>query len=236
ITPDMLPLVNLDQQAIDHIIASVPGGIANVQDIYGLAPLQAGILYHHLATTEGDPYVLQVQFSFSGHEPVEAFIRALQSVIERNDILRTGVVWEGLDEPVQVVLRQALLVVEQVEADPSSAVLAQLQERFDPRHYRLDLSRASLMRFAYAEDQGRHVGILLLHHILLDHTALQVLVEEMSASLAGETGLLPDAVQYRNYVAQARLGVSAAQHEAFFSEMLGDIDEPTLAFGLQDVN
>ena len=236
ITPDMLPLVNLDQQAIDHIIASVPGGIANVQDIYGLAPLQAGILYHHLATTEGDPYVLQVQFSFSGHEPVEAFIRALQSVIERNDILRTGIVWEGLDEPVQVVLRQALLVVEQVEADPSSAVLAQLQERFDPRHYRLDLSRASLMRFAYAEDHGRYVGILLLHHILLDHTALQVLVEEMSASLAGETGLLPDAVQYRNYVAQARLGVSAAQHEAFFSEMLGDIDEPTLAFGLQDVN
>ncbi|NWE79449.1 non-ribosomal peptide synthetase [Pseudomonas yamanorum] len=236
ITPDMLPLVELDQPAIDHILASVPGGIANVQDIYGLAPLQAGILYHHLATTEGDPYVLQVQFSFSGHEPVEAFIRALQSVIERNDILRTGMVWEGLDEPVQVVLRQALLVVEQIEVDSASDVLAQLQARFDPRHYRLDLSRASLMRFAYAEDQGRHVGILLLHHILLDHTALQVLVEEMSASLAGETGLLPDAVQYRNYVAQARLGVSAAQHEAFFSEMLGDIDEPTLAFGLHDVN
>jgi arthrofactin-type cyclic lipopeptide synthetase B len=236
ITPDMLPLVDLDQPAIDHIVASVPGGIGNVQDIYGLAPLQAGILYHHLATTEGDPYVLQVQFSFNGQEPVEAFIRALQSVIERNDILRTGIVWEGLDEPVQVVLRQALLVVEQIEVDPSSDVLAQLQQRFDPRHYRLDLSRASLMRFAYAEDQGRHVGILLLHHILLDHTALHVLVEEMSASLAGHTEQLPDAVQYRNYVAQARLGVSAAQHEAFFSEMLGDIDEPTLAFGLQDVN
>jgi arthrofactin-type cyclic lipopeptide synthetase B len=236
ITPDMLPLVDLDQQAIDHIVASVPGGIGNVQDIYGLAPLQAGILYHHLATTEGDPYVLQVQFSFNGQEPVEAFIRSLQSVIERNDILRTGIVWEGLDEPVQVVLRQALLVVEQIEVDPSSDVLAQLQQRFDPRHYRLDLSRASLMRFAYAEDQGRHVGILLLHHILLDHTALHVLVEEMSASLAGHTEQLPDAVQYRNYVAQARLGVSAAQHEAFFSEMLGDIDEPTLAFGLQDVN
>ncbi|WP_163003013.1 hypothetical protein, partial [Pseudomonas viridiflava] len=62
ITPDMLPLVDLDQAAIDHIIQAIPGGIANVQDIYGLAPLQAGILYHHLATAEGDPYVLQVQF------------------------------------------------------------------------------------------------------------------------------------------------------------------------------
>ncbi|MFC6336712.1 amino acid adenylation domain-containing protein [Pseudomonas sp. CCM 7891] len=238
ITPDMLPLVELDQAAIDHVIATVPGGVSNVQDIYGLAPLQAGILYHHLATTEGDPYVLQVQFSFTGQQPVEAFIRAMQSVIERNDILRTGVVWEGLDEPVQVVWRQAPLAVERLAFDAPADVLEQLQQRFDPRHYRLDLSRASLMHLAYAEDpgQGRWLGILLLHHILLDHTALQVLVEEMSASLAGGTEMLPDAVQYRNYVAQARLGVSQVQHEAFFSEMLADIDEPTLAFGLQDVN
>ncbi|MGF6097401.1 amino acid adenylation domain-containing protein [Pseudomonas sp. 18175] len=231
ITPDMVPLVDLDQAALDHIIRSVPGGLSNVQDIYGLAPLQAGILYHHLATTEGDPYVLQVQFGFDHQAAVDAFIQALHSVIERNDILRTAILWEGLDEPVQVVLRQAPLAVERID-EP----LAQLQQRFDPRHFRLDLSRASLMQFVYGEHQGRFTGILLLHHILLDHTALHVLVEEMSASLCGRSAHLPEAVQYRNYVAQARLGVSQAQHEAFFNEMLGDIDEPTLAFGLLDVN
>ncbi|WP_152534942.1 condensation domain-containing protein, partial [Pseudomonas syringae] len=42
-------------------------------------------------------------------------------------------------------------------------------------------------------------------------------------------------VPYRNYVAQARLGVSQADHETFFRDMLGDIDQPTLPFGLQDV-
>ncbi|NWC30749.1 non-ribosomal peptide synthetase, partial [Pseudomonas tolaasii] len=235
ITPDMLPLIELDQAAIDHILHTVPGGIANVQDIYGLAPLQAGILYHHLATTEGDPYVLQVQFSFADQAAVDAFVHALHSVIARNDILRTAILWEGLDEPVQVVLRQAPLAVERIDTQDGDA-LAQLQQRFDPRHYRLDLSNASLMRLAYAEEQGRYVGILLLHHILLDHTALQVLVDEMSASLSGNSAQLPEAVQYRNYVAQARLGVTQAQHETFFSEMLGDISEPTLAFGLQDVN
>ncbi|WP_338490669.1 amino acid adenylation domain-containing protein [Pseudomonas trivialis] len=233
ITPDMLPLIDLDQAAIDHILHSVP--VANVQDIYALAPLQAGILYHHLATTEGDPYVLQVQLRFEHQAALDAFVDALHSVIERNDILRTAILWEGLDEPVQVVLRQAPLAVERIEHQGGDG-LAQLQQRFDPRHYRLDLSRASLMRLAYAEERGGFVGILLLHHILLDHTALQVLVEEMSASLSGRSAQLPDAVQYRNYVAQARMGVSQAQHETFFSEMLGDIDEPTLAFGLQDVN
>jgi len=238
ITPDLLPLATLDQQAIDRVVATVPGGVGNVQDIYGLAPLQAGILYHHLTATEGDPYVLQVQFGLEGPSQVQAFCRALQSVVERHDILRTSVVWEGLDEPVQVVWRHAPLAVEQIEIDGQTGdVLQQLHERFDPRHYRLDFTQAPLLRFVYSQDlpNNRWVGILLLHHLVLDHTALAVLVHEMSASLTGSGQSLAAAVPYRNYVAQARSGVDREAHELFFREMLGDIDEPTLAFGLQDV-
>ncbi|MFJ2709597.1 amino acid adenylation domain-containing protein [Pseudomonas sp. NPDC087346] len=239
ITPDMLPLAALDQTAIDRIVATVPGGVGNVQDIYALAPLQAGILYHHLATDAGDPYVLQAQFAFAGLAQIKAFVRAMNAVIARHDILRTSVLWEGLEKPVQVVWRQAPLALERVDADLLEGdVLQQLQALFDPRHYRLDLTRAPLMRFAYTEDaaQGRWVAILLLHHIVLDHTALEVLVAELSDALHAQPSDLPAPVQYRNYVAQAQLGVSAEAHEAFFRDMLGDIDEPTLAFGLQDVH
>src|SRR5476649_354073 len=238
ITPDLLPLATLDQQAIDRVVATVPGGVGNVQDIYGLAPLQAGILYHHLTATEGDPYVLQVQFGLEGPSQVQAFCGALQSVVERHDILRTSVVWEGLDEPVQVVWRHAPLAVEQIEIDGQTGdVLQQLHERFDPRHYRLDFTQAPLLRFVYSQDlpNNRWVGILLLHHLVLDHTALAVLVHEMSASLTVSGQSWAAAVPYRNYVAQARSGVDREAHELFFREMLGDIDEPTLAFGLQDV-
>ncbi|NER62437.1 non-ribosomal peptide synthetase, partial [Pseudomonas sp. MAFF212428] len=105
ITPDLLALVALSQDSIDRIVAQVPGGAANVQDIYPLAPLQTGILYHHLTASGGDPYLLKAHFTFADEARLGAFTHALQRVIERNDILRTSLFWEGVQHPVQVVWR-----------------------------------------------------------------------------------------------------------------------------------
>nr|WP_218170644.1 non-ribosomal peptide synthetase [Pseudomonas gingeri] len=238
ITPAMLPLATLTQEQIDRIVASVPGGVANVQDIYPLAPLQEGILYHHVSAGQGDPYVMQSQFAFEDRQRLEAFAQALQAVIDRHDILRTAVHWEGLESPVQVVWRQATLVVQEVALDPADGdVLAQLHERFDGRHYRLDVGQAPLIRIVHARDEvhGRWVAMLLFHHMALDHSALEVVRHEMRAFLMGLGGQLGPAVPFRNYVAQARLGTREEEHERFFRDMLGDIEEPTLPFGLQDV-
>nr|WP_189663542.1 non-ribosomal peptide synthetase [Pseudomonas paralactis] len=238
ITPDMLTLSTLSQDEIERIIATVPGGVANIQDIYPLAPLQEGILFHHVSAEQGDPYVMQSQFAFDSLERFEAFAQALQSVMDRHDILRTGVVWDGLAQPSQVVWRQARLPVQALMLDPADGdIAAQLHDLFDARHYRLDVTQAPLLRLVRAEDSThqRIVATLLFHHMAMDHSALEVVCHEMQACLLGQGAALGQAVPFRNYVAQARLGISEQEHESFFRQMLGDIVEPTLPFGLQDV-
>ncbi|MGH9968412.1 MAG: amino acid adenylation domain-containing protein [Pyrinomonadaceae bacterium] len=238
ITPEMLPLVQLTAEEIERIVKVVPGGAANVQDIYSLAPLQEGILFHHLMEEENDPYILAILYSFDNRQRLESYLAAMQAVIDRHDILRTGVVWEGLSEPVQVVWRKAVLPVEEVALEVGAGDgVAQLRERYNPRSYRLDVRRAPMLRVAIAHDEekGRWLMMLLRHHLIGDHTTLEVMQEEIEAYLLGRGDRLPKPRPFRNLVAQARLGISREEHEAYFRKLLGDVEEPTAPFGLLKV-
>ncbi|MBB4636977.1 amino acid adenylation domain-containing protein [Longimicrobium terrae] len=241
ITPEMLPLVTLEQAEIDAVVAGVEGGAGNVQDIYPLAPLQEGILFHHLMTTEGDPYLLATLYSYGSRAELDRYLGALQAVMDRHDVLRTAVVWEGVREPVQVVWREARLRVDEVQLDVEGPAAGgdaaeRLYARFDPRHHRIDVRHAPLMRAHVAHDAagGRWLLMILRHHLISDHTTLEVMQTEIDAHLAGRADQLPAPVPFRNLVAQAQLGVSGEEHRAFFTEMLGDVDEPTAPFGLRD--
>ncbi|MBK9394963.1 MAG: amino acid adenylation domain-containing protein [Uliginosibacterium sp.] len=238
ITPDMLPLVRLQSRDIERIVAAVPGGVANVQDIYPLAPLQEGILFHYLMSSEGDPYLLRALLGFDTKARVDAYVQALQAVVDRHDILRTAVLWEGLPEPVQVVWRHARLRVEEVNLDIAGGdAVQQLAARYDPRRYRLDVREAPLLRVFIAHDaeHSRWVMLQLFHHLSIDHTTLEVVQQEIQAHLQGETAKLPAPLPFRNFVAQARLGISRAEHETYFRKLLGDVDETTAPYGLTDV-
>ncbi len=238
IAPEQLTLVRLDQGEIDALVARVDGGAANVQDIYPLVPMQEGMLFHHLLSQQGDAYLESYLLTFRTREGLDRFLSALQQVIDRHDILRTAFFWEELPHSVQVVQRRATLPLNVVELDPRDGdVGQQLEARYDPRSHRIDDGRAPLMQIHAAHDaaSGRWLVRLLSRHLAVDHTTLERVIEEARAIEQGRAEDLPRPEPFRHFVAQARLGVGEADHEAYFGVKLGDIDEPTAPFGLLSV-
>ena len=158
-------------------------------------------------------------------------------MIARHDIFRTSVAWQGLPEPVQVVWRQAELPVTEITltAADDQAVAGLLAAAGD----RMDLSRAPLLRVHAAAalgDAGRWLGLVQVHHLLLDHTGIEMVMEEIRAVLSGDAGQLPAPVPFREYVARARLSVPREEHERYFGGLLADVTEPTVPYGLLDTH
>ncbi|KAK9763050.1 hypothetical protein K7432_010635 [Basidiobolus ranarum] len=242
ITPDLLSLVNLSQTEIDYITEVIPGGVANIQDIYGLTPLQDGILFHHLLAAKGDPYkgdpyLVITQMTFENRKLLDKYLNIIQRIVDRHDILRTAFIWKNISTPVQVVCRQASLAVTEYTFNPANGPISeQLLEKYDPCYYRTDITKAPLLSYAITqESNGRWSLLQLLHHLIGDHSTVDVMQSEVEAFFNNRESDLPTAQHFRNLVAQSRTGLSNQEHEKFFSDMLGDVDAPTLPFGLSDV-
>ncbi|WP_192939019.1 non-ribosomal peptide synthetase [Streptomyces cinnamoneus] len=240
ITPEMLPLVELTAEEIERITSGVPGGAANVADVYPLAPLQEGLFFHHLMGSETgkDVYLQQTVLTFDARERLDRFLAALQKVVVRHDILRTAFAWEGLREPVQVVARHAEVPVHEVDLGPDTGAEGAAERLLAACSPSMDIGRAPLLRAYVAAEPGdgtRWLMVLQNHHLVEDHTALELLLGEVRAHLLGQEEHLPVPVPFREFVAQARLGVSREEHEKFFAGLLEGVAEPTAPYGLLDV-
>ncbi|MFT5760474.1 MAG: amino acid adenylation domain-containing protein, partial [Alteromonadaceae bacterium] len=237
ITPELLTMVNLDQIQIDNLVKQVPGGAVNVQDIYPLGPLQEGLLFHHILQKKGDAYLTVASLAFDSEKGLKSFVNALDKVISRHDIFRTAVLWQDLDEPVQVVWRSAPFELEILELAADSDIAEELSAYTDPLHIRLDVQKAPMLKGVAAYDQKNERWQLqfLYHHLIMDHTSLELLLEEVMLIQQQRESELVTPVPFRNFVAQARMGISQQEHDAFFSKMLHDVDEPTAPFGLLNI-
>ena len=102
----------------------------------------------------------------------------------------------------------------------------------------MDLRRAPLLRVHVAAEPGtgRWLALLQVHHLVLDHTGLEVVLAEV-AGAAGRGGGPAAGAAAVPRTSWRRPGWASPrqEHERYFAGLLGDVTEPTAPFGLLDV-
>ncbi len=239
VEPSMLPLINFDQEMLDSIMNRVEGGASNIQDIYPLAPLQEGIYFHHLMSDKktGDVYVDSTLLSFQNKIKRTRFIEALNFVIDRHDVLRTCILSEGLPHAVQIVLKKVELNVQEIALEGKKEVLEELKDLVESGSHWIDLTKAPMIQIETADDieKGGYYLIFKQHHTVLDHVGLEKIINEIMMFLSGEEANLPTPVLYRNFIAHTLHQQNVNDSESYFRSRFEEIEEPTLPFGLQDI-
>ncbi len=204
----------------------------NVASVYPLSPTQEGMLFHSI--TGPDPYIRQVTFDIAGELASEVLKAAWKGVVDRQAVLRTSFVWDGLKQPVQVVHRDVSpewneLDWRQLSASEREEQLARFLVA--DRQRGLDLQRPPLLRCTLIRI-GAELSHLVVtfHHIILDGWSIPLLLEEVKSRYGslwrGIDQPLEPAPAYRDYISwlkrQNRGGA-----EAFWKSYLKGVAGPT---------
>ncbi len=219
-TPSDFPLAGLDQVALDKLERGV-------EDLYPLAPLQEGILFHSLYAPGADPYLEQFTAQLEGPLDAPAFAAAWQRAVDRHTALRTAFLWQDVDRPLQLVRREAELpwTVQdwQGEAWWDDLLAADRARGFD-------LGQAPLMRLTLVRtDHHSHRSHRLVwtaHHLIFDGWGFPLILSEVFSAYQNPGVQLPPARPYRDYIAWlAHRDESEA--ERHWREVLRGFTEPT---------
>ena len=143
----------------------MPGGEANILDIYPLGPLQKGIHFHHVMSQGSDPYVFPNLLKLDSAAKLETLLEGLQFMIDRHDALRTMVISDGLSQAVQVVCKKATLPVQWLNDQllNGQTLLTAMQALCEPNKQWMDINSAPLLRVQIAKDTTSDEHLSLIH-------------------------------------------------------------------------
>ncbi len=182
------PSRSIVADATEHSALQALAGTA-LEDVYPLSPLQKGLLFHSLLEGGNGVYVNQLQAELQGPLVPERYLAAWHATFAAHPLMRTAVLWQGLDEPMQGVCRDLQLPVQRLdwstldEPQRQQALIEYCQadraQGFDPQ--RPPLQRIALIHL----DQQRTWLVWSRHHLIADGWSSVMLMEEILARYNG---------------------------------------------------
>ncbi|MGW5289891.1 amino acid adenylation domain-containing protein [Rhodococcus pyridinivorans] len=230
LTPSDVPLVPVSQADLD----SLEDRFDRVSDVWPLAPLQAGLLFHALLAEDSvDVYSVQMVLSLSGAVDIERLRFAARRTVLRHPNLRTAFVTAADGSAVQVVLDDVEVPWREVDltgiTDPDERDAAWRDLLADDQARHFDMAAPPLVRFTLVRtDADRYRLVLANHHIVLDGWSMPLLMQELLTvyALRGDEAL-PQPRSYRSYLAW--IAEQDRQESLWaWARALDGIDEPVL--------
>ncbi|WP_434756636.1 amino acid adenylation domain-containing protein [Paenibacillus amylolyticus] len=197
----------------------------NVDNILRLTPVQEGLLFHYLMEPASQLYHAQLVLELEGSLDPVTFNRVWNKLVEKHEMLRTLFRWEGLNNPIQVNLKNHLLPIRFFD-------LSTVSPSYREQEYAEILDRDRNEIFSLDEvpfrvtlctvDEHRHYMLITHHHILYDGWSTYILLKDFFR-LYGST---PESFKspmsrgtYRDYV-KVLAKMDKKKEEAYWSNYL----------------
>ncbi|WP_157963902.1 non-ribosomal peptide synthetase [Actinocorallia populi] len=193
-----------------------------IEDIYPLSPVQRGLLVHVLAEPGTGAYVEQIRLRLKGPLRVADFQAAWREVVGRHPVLRTGFVWEGVEDPLQVVAVDPAPPLWRFEEGRDAAwIEAYLAE---DRVRGFDLAVPPLSRFTLVKTaDDEHLFVWTVHHLVIDGWSLAIVLREVLAAYRGARPGAPPR-PFRDHVAHCGT-LDLTEADRFWRAELAGLDE-----------
>lgn len=160
------------------------GNNKNIESILPLSEMQEAMLLHHLFNEEDEAF-LHVVFRIEGKLDIALYKQAWESVINRHEIMRSSVHWEGLEKPLIVIQKQQQIdwnYLDWTELDDAAIKkrLADLKEGHKTGG--INLNKSPLLHF-YLIAQGKedYLFVWPCHHLLVDGWSTSNIIRDMLA-------------------------------------------------------
>ena len=219
----------------EHTRVRAVAAPAEVADVWPLAPLQEGLFFHS-AYDEGalDVYTVHETFDFATRLDTTRLRAAVRTLLDRNPGLRAGFTSDGLDQPVQFIVEDPEIPLEEVDLSllPAAEQDVLLRELTDAeRNRRFDLSAPPLFRLLLLRLGAERGDRLVIgrHLILWDGWSAWLFLDEVFAlyETGGNANALPEPGSYRDYLTWLEEQDDSVATAAWRTALAG-LDEPTL--------